>query len=255
MKLLLIRHGDPDYATDSLTPTGEKEAKLLAQWLAKQRVDELAVSPRGRAQATVQYTAEALGLPMLTLPWLREIRGTLRAWEDTELEAAAMKRADGNTQKGTIPWNLQPSYLAARPDYFDPVRWRETEVCKHSGFLQEYDEVTASFDAFLAERGYARESVLYRATAPNDRVIALFCHAGVESVLLSHLIGASPFVLLHWFISPPTGVTVVHTEERIEGTAIFRIAQFGETSHLALGGAAPSFRGRFCERFTDDAVH
>ena len=30
MRLLFIRHGDPDYEHDSLTPKGEREAELLA---------------------------------------------------------------------------------------------------------------------------------------------------------------------------------------------------------------------------------
>ena len=31
MKLLLIRHGDPDYEIDSLTEKGHREAQLLAE--------------------------------------------------------------------------------------------------------------------------------------------------------------------------------------------------------------------------------
>ena len=33
MKLLIIRHGDPDYSIDSLTPTGWVEAELLSHRL------------------------------------------------------------------------------------------------------------------------------------------------------------------------------------------------------------------------------
>ena len=31
MRILMIRHGDPDYEHDSLTETGKKEAALLAE--------------------------------------------------------------------------------------------------------------------------------------------------------------------------------------------------------------------------------
>ena len=31
MRILLIRHGEPDYTTDTLTPTGRREAELLSQ--------------------------------------------------------------------------------------------------------------------------------------------------------------------------------------------------------------------------------
>ena len=39
MKLLLIRHGDPDYERDSLTEKGHKEAALLAERIAPKRAD------------------------------------------------------------------------------------------------------------------------------------------------------------------------------------------------------------------------
>ena len=31
MRLLFIRHGDPDYVLDGLTPTGQLEAELLSE--------------------------------------------------------------------------------------------------------------------------------------------------------------------------------------------------------------------------------
>ena len=38
MKLLIIRHADPDYSIDSLTPKGWKEAEYLAERLGKIKV-------------------------------------------------------------------------------------------------------------------------------------------------------------------------------------------------------------------------
>lgn len=34
MRLLIVRHADPDYSIDSLTPAGWEEAKFLADRLA-----------------------------------------------------------------------------------------------------------------------------------------------------------------------------------------------------------------------------
>ena len=39
MKLLIIRHGDPDYEIDSLTEKGWREAEYLAEMLSKQKID------------------------------------------------------------------------------------------------------------------------------------------------------------------------------------------------------------------------
>lgn len=45
MKLLIVRHADPDYSIDSLTPTGWEEAALLARRLSKLEVAAFYVSP------------------------------------------------------------------------------------------------------------------------------------------------------------------------------------------------------------------
>ena len=72
MKLLIVRHGDPDYSIDSLTPTGWKEAELLSHRLKKLDVKAFYVSPMGRAKDTAAATLKALGREATELPWLRE---------------------------------------------------------------------------------------------------------------------------------------------------------------------------------------
>ena len=39
MRLLFIRHAEPDYSIDSLTPIGFKEAELLAEKLKNEKID------------------------------------------------------------------------------------------------------------------------------------------------------------------------------------------------------------------------
>ena len=56
MKLLIIRHGDPDYTADSLTEKGHREAELLSERIAPMDITAYYVSPLGRAQATAEYT-------------------------------------------------------------------------------------------------------------------------------------------------------------------------------------------------------
>ena len=52
MKILIVRHADPDYSIDSLTKTGWREAELLSQRLTKLDVTAFYQSPLGRAQDT-----------------------------------------------------------------------------------------------------------------------------------------------------------------------------------------------------------
>ena len=72
MKLIIVRHADPDYTIDSLTPKGWKEAEFLSQRLSKLDVKDFYVSPMGRAKATASCTLEKIGRTAQEKPWLRE---------------------------------------------------------------------------------------------------------------------------------------------------------------------------------------
>ena len=58
MKLLIVRHGDPDYEKDSLTEKGWREAAFLAERLSIINVKQFFVSPLGRAKDTASCTLE-----------------------------------------------------------------------------------------------------------------------------------------------------------------------------------------------------
>ncbi len=256
MKLLIIRHGDPNYDLDCLTPTGKEEARLLANWLEHRDVTAIFSSPLGRAKETADMTAEKKAMPVTVLPWLREFPAKLRYWETEALkEACPCPWATGFFDKERVTWDILPSYWTADPDHYHPTNWRRTEICAHSDMAEVYDRVTKDFDAFLADHGYVREGNFYRAERPNHDTLALFCHFGLTGVLLSHLMGVSPFLLWHGFMAAPSSVTTVNTEERRQGVAVFRASSFGDTSHLALGGMEAGFPGRYCECFEDDTLH
>ena len=61
MKLLIVRHADPDYSIDSLTEKGWREAELLSQRLIKLSIDDFYCSPLGRAKDTASCTLEKIG--------------------------------------------------------------------------------------------------------------------------------------------------------------------------------------------------
>ena len=61
MRLLIIRHGDPDYAKDSLTEKGWREAELLSRKISQMEVDYFYVSSLGRAKDTASLTLQKMG--------------------------------------------------------------------------------------------------------------------------------------------------------------------------------------------------
>lgn len=137
----------------------------------------------------------------------------------------------------------------SHPEYFHPTEWRNSEIVKAGDFLSVYDHVIQKFDRLLSSYGYVRENGIYKVTRSNRDTIVFFCHFGLECVLLSHLMGISPFILWHTTAFAPTSVTTIHSEEREQGIACFRAAQLGDISHLWAAGLKPSFSARFCETY------
>lgn len=255
MQLLIIRHAEPDYETDSLTERGAREAELLGKFLQNEKIDDIYVSPLGRAKETARYTLEKIGKEATALEWLREFNAAARVWEDPELKRALPPYGKIDTWGFRSCWDILPDFWTKDERYYHPQDWRKTLVAEHSNIEEVYDKVAAGVDALLANYGYFREGNCYRVEGGTHKKIALFCHFGVEGVILSHLWNISPFALWHASVSLPTGVTRLNTEERRKGTAIFRMTCFGDLSHLALGGEEGSFAGRFCECFDDDTRH
>lgn len=234
MRLLFIRHGDPDYAADSLTETGRREAELLAERMAETDISEYYVSPLGRALDTAQPTLEKAGRTAEKCEWLQEF-------------SLAVHRPDKNGGLSQVPWDWLPQDWLSDPRLLDSIRWQENEIMKAGNVGGEYSRVIRSFDAFLAEHGYQREGPIYRALRPNTETLAFFCHFGLSCVLLSHLMNCSPMVLWQGLCMAPSSVTTVYTEERRAGTASFRTAAVGDISHLYRHDVSPSFAARFCE--------
>lgn len=237
MRLMIVRHGDPNYKFDTLTRKGWREAELLSRRLSKLKMDAIYVSPLGRAKDTAFVTLQKTGQKATECEWLREFR-------------APIQKPSG--EKGnTITWDWLPQDWVDQEALYDKERWSTHETMAEADVKKQYDWVAENLDALLAKHGYVREGNSYRAVQANHDTIVLFCHFGVESVLLSHLLNVSPMILWHHTCAAPTSVTTIYTEERREGAAIFRMQSFGDVSHLYAGDEAVSFAARFCETFAD----
>ena len=236
MKLLIVRHADPDYAIDSLTKTGWIEAELLSHRLTKLDVKAFCCSPLGRARDTAKPTLEKLGREAEIFPWLREF-------------PPHVKKPDGH---GKVSWDWLPQDWTVRDYFFDKDRWTDAPEFQAAGVQEVYNQVCGELDALIARHGYRREGNLYRAERPNADTIVLVCHFGLESVLLSHLLNCSPMIFWHGSCATPSSVTTLITEERRPGFAYFRMSAFGDTAHLYAAGREPSFSARFCEMYTNE---
>lgn len=234
MKLLLIRHAEPDYSIDSLTEKGWREAEILSERISRMNIKEFYTSPLGRAKDTASVTLKKLGRKAIELPWLREFHALI---------------IDKYTNERRIPWDLLPGDWTRIPEYYDKKLWHTVPVMEEGRVYEEALKVYNGIDELLKKHGYEREGNYYRAVNPNTDTIVLFCHFGVTCVILSHLLGISPVLLWHGFCALPTSVTTLVTEERRKGIAYFRVNSFDDISHLYSAGESPSFSARFCETY------
>ena len=237
MRLLIVRHGDPDYSIDSLTEKGWKEAEYLSERLSKLDVKDFYVSPLGRAKDTASFTLKKMNRTAVECDWLREFD-------------VLIDRPDVTDRQKRL-WDWLPQDWTQDERFYRYDHWYENKRLQQSDAKGYYDYVTGKFDKLLAEHGYVREGHYYRVEKPNEDTLVFFCHFGLECVLLAHLIGASPMVLWHGFCAAPSSVTTVNTEERREGIASFRISAFGDISHLYVYDEPPAFAARFCEMYSN----
>ena len=235
MKILIIRHADPDYSIDSLTETGWEEARLLVPRMEKLDIKNFYVSPLGRAQDTASLTLEAMHRTAETLPWLKEFGPGIHK--------------PGHSHR-TCVWDWLPEDWTADQRCFDRNEWLETPFAKPYHVDEHIKWVWDNFDALIASHGYVRQGDIYRAERPNEDTIVFFCHYGLECVLLGRLLNISPMVLWHGICAAPSSVTSIVTEERRPGIAYWRMNAMGDTSHLYAAGKEPSFSARFCEVYT-----
>ena len=236
MKLLIIRHGDPDYENDTLTEKGRREAELLAERLSGLKVKAAYCSPLGRARDTAAPSLKKLGINYEIIDWLREFDGYI---------------IDPDTGEKRIPWDLMPAFWTACEEFYDRGKWLDTPLMRSGNVREKYERACAGLDGLLEKHGYRRDRNIYRAENANNDTLLFFCHFGVECVLLSHLLGISPVNLWHGFTALTSSVTTLVTEEREKGSAYFRCCGFGDLSHLYAAGEPASFAARFCETYSN----
>ena len=214
MRIIFVRHGEPDYANDCLTPRGREQAIAAAERLSGEGIREIYASPCGRAQETAACTARRLGLPVTTLGFMREI-----SWGGPGIPS------------GGHPWTLGDRMLQEGFD-FSGNDWTAHPYFAGNTATRDFSFVTASFDGFLLEKGYRHEGRRFFCENGRHETLALFSHGGSGACVLSHLL-ALPFpyvasVLPYDF----TSIIILSFPVR-EGEWVFpRVELFNDCAHI-----------------------
>ena len=232
MKLIFIRHGEPDFSVDSLTEKGWREAEYLSERVSGWTITDLYCSPLGRAKDTASLTLKKMNREAKICDWLREI------------DCRITNPASGEP---SVAWDMLPDYLNEHAELFEREKWRQNPDMQ-TGNLNDYvDYVTEGLDQLLEQYGYHRAGLRYLTTANThrDAVVVCFCHFGTACAAVAHLLNLAPHQLWQGCYLAPTSVTVLGTEERIEGEAYFRCQVLGDTSHLKVHDEPISLSGYF----------
>lgn len=216
MRLYMIRHADPDYANDTITPAGHLEARALAGRLARLGLDEIYCSPLNRAVHTMTYTADLLGLQPTIAPWARELE-----WE--------VEPEDG---RRIAAWNVHGEWLRQSRPYPTNDNWHQYAPFLHTGLENNLRQLQQDADRFMETLGYRREEGKYRIVRPNKRKIAIFCHHGLGITWLSHLLELPLPLVWSGFWMAPSSVTTILMDERSAEWAVPRCLGFSDVSHL-----------------------
>ena len=236
MRILLIRHAEPDYSVDSLTPKGRLEAELLSCRLLHYDIQDFYTSPLGRARDTAAYTLEKFGCEAEVLPWLQEFRGS---YPDPE-----------TGKRRTIAWDVKPRVWSSFSGITEISSWYKAPVFAGGNMAEVWHEVTGGVDTLLGRYGCVKDGPVWRFDRNEEFTIALFCHFGISMAILGYLTDISPMILWHRILCFPSSVTEVVTEERIRGEVSFRVTKLGDLTHLESAGEKRSTAGLYPEIYT-----
>ena len=199
MRLIFVRHGEPDYEHDCLTERGRIQAEAAAERLREEGIEEIYASPLGRAAETAAVTAEALGLPVKTLDYMRELH-----WGSV----------DGTPlPRNGHPWDLADLLATEGFDLTDPA-WREHPYFSNNIVTAEADSVARQTDGWLLSLGYERRGAYYRCVRPDDtqKAVALFSHGGSSAAAMGHILNLPFPYACGLFHLEFTGITVIRLD-------------------------------------------
>ena len=219
MRIVFVRHGEPDYVSDSLTALGREQARAAAIRLKEEGIEEIWSSPLGRAMETAKATSEVLGLPIQTLDFMREV-----SWGSID---------GSEILYGGHPWAIVFEMAKLGLDLNDP-NWRDLPDFRNNKLLECIDRIENGIDQWLERYGYVREGRYYRHTVEEkqQRTIALFSHGGSSCAAMGHILNLQfPYAcaLLH---IDYTGITVVQMESRSGSGTLSRLTPSNDARHI-----------------------
>lgn len=223
MLIYYVRHGDPIYNPDSLTPLGLRQAEAVGKRLAISGIDEIYSSPSVRAMQTATPLSKMLKKPITTLDWCDEHL----VWNEfTVTNIDGTKNWMFRDHKVRDKFTEETVYNLKNEWYKDPF------FDKKVG--EGVNRVNTEVDNFLAGFGYIhnRKKGIYMVEKENNKRIAIFAHQGFSMIFLSSLLDIPYPLFSNHFNICHSCVSVINLPYSSSGIVFPEMLQHSNDSHL-----------------------
>ena len=224
MLLFYLRHGDPTYNPDELTPLGKRQAEALAKRLSVYGLDKIYASTSNRAMQTAQPTCEMLKTEMETVDFANESH----AWEEIAIQVEGIGKTWGARSKKLLELASDPDVMSFYHNWYDHPKAKEFAVMKKG-----LERIKRDSDEFLKNLGFEhiKNTGTYKVAEPKYERVGLFAHYGFGMAFLSSILDIPYPVLIKHFDMGHTGMTVIDFKED-DGYATPKILTFSSDSHI-----------------------
>ena len=220
MLFFYVRHGDPTYVPDALTPRGKRQAEAVAKRLCLYGIDKIYASTSTRAIETATPTAEIMKKEIEQVDFANE----KHAWDALTVE-----------RDGKRTWIYQDREIKdsfSSPEIMNlGFNWYD-----HPGLTEYkdgYKKIYKNTADFFKSLGYEKieNTGKYRVLKENNQRVALFAHQGFGLVFLSVVLDIPYPIIAKHFDMWHTGVTVIEFKEE-DGFSVPRVLTLSNDSHL-----------------------
>ena len=228
MLFFYVRHGDPIYNPNQLTPLGKRQAEAVAKRLAMHGIDEIYASTSERAKLTAKPLSEIIKKDVTLLDFANEGY----AWRELTCYS---KVIETNTWLFCAPEMKElfhtPEMVALGQKWYEHPAFAAEEF-KDKDYGAGITRIQQGADEFIESLGYRRVSDgKYEVVAHSNKRVAFFAHQGFGLAFLSCLVGIPyPTFCTHFDICT-SGVTVIEFNDE-GGYSYPRILTLSSAAHL-----------------------
>ena len=242
MIFYFIRHGDPIYDPDSLTPLGHRQAEAVGKRLSVYGIDKIYSSSSTRAMQTAQPTCEMLKKDMTVLDWCNEAI----AWDEISVEYEKGKRTWCFQHKPTVDIFARKDVRALGKDFYKHELIANNELYANTMFEEGLGRIQREADVLFLSLGYRHDEERggYIAENPTNERVALFAHQGFGLAFLCCVLDIPYNDFCTRFDFGHSGMTVIEFSAQKGELCVPKILQLSNDSHLYKEGLATKYQNR-----------